>query len=131
MGALSGVALDVLTDCLHLHPVLFQVLNPFVEVFSSPRQFQDHDPFLAGQYGRLEDIESEVEVTGKETDDRFFYFCLWESKHEHSRIHIHTSIKLLRDFMPRSADFAIVALATTAEYAAQKRFSSNPKCEIL
>ncbi len=124
--------------------MLFQILNPFVEVFSFSIQFQDHDPFLAGQYGRLKDIESEVEVTGKETDYWFFHLCLLESKHEHSGIHSHTSIKSLRDFMPRSADFAIVALsavvakatmaksaATTAEYAAQKRFSPNPKSEIL
>lgn len=92
MGALARVALDVLTNCLHLHPVLFQILNPLVEVFSFPIQFQDHDPFLAGQYGRLKDIESEVEVTGKETDYWFFHLCLLESKHEHSGIHIHTSI---------------------------------------
>ena len=118
MGALARVALDVLTNWLNLHPVLFQVLNPFVKVFSFPIQFQDQDPFLTGQYGRLKDIESEVEVTGKETYYWFFHLCLWESKYEHSGIHIHTSIKSLRDFMPRSADFAIVALATTAEYAA-------------
>jgi len=91
MSALCPVSVDLLANGLHLHTVVFQVLNPPVEVPSRSRQLHNHDPFLAGQYSRLQDVEREVEITGKETDDWLFHLCFFELKHKHSRIHFHTS----------------------------------------
>jgi hypothetical protein len=91
VSALCPVSVDLLANGLHLHTMVLQVLNPPVKVPSRSRQLHDHDPFLAGQYGRLQDIERQVEITGKETDDWLFHRCLFELKHKHSRIHGYTS----------------------------------------
>jgi hypothetical protein len=68
------IALDVLVGCMYQHPLVFEVSNPFIIVLSGPRQLHNHHTLFSGEYGRFKDIESQVEVTGKKTDDRFFDF---------------------------------------------------------
>jgi hypothetical protein len=74
VSAHSCIALDVLVGCMYQHPLVFEISNPFIIVLSRPRQFHDHDALFAGEDGRFKNIESEIEFTGKKTDDRFFDF---------------------------------------------------------
>jgi hypothetical protein len=86
------IAPDFLVGRMHQYSLVFQVSNPPVIVLPGPGQFHDHDALFAGEYGRLEDIESEIEFTGKKTDNRFLHFCSREAKKEHPGVHADTSI---------------------------------------
>jgi hypothetical protein len=66
---------------------VFEIFNPFFEVFSGSGEFQNHDPLFSGKYGRIEYIESKVVIFYKVTNDRLFHFGLWKAENQYFRIH--------------------------------------------
>ena len=60
MGTSFSDALYFLRRIQNLYAPLFEIFYTFFEVFSGSGEFQNHDAFFSGEYGRIENIEGQV-----------------------------------------------------------------------
>jgi hypothetical protein len=88
-----GIPPNILGCILNLNPLIFQIFDAFLEIFSGAAQLQHHDTFFARQYLGVKNIECQIIVLGQMADQGTLNFCLGKTEYKNFGIHGSSSKK--------------------------------------